>query len=59
MANYKSGAAFSIGKMKRPELVTSKMAKIVPGPGTHEPLNSFREKSAPKWVFGTGKRPTL
>jgi len=45
--------------MKRPEMVTSKMAKIVPGPGTHEITSTIRQKSEPKWVFGSSKRPGL
>jgi len=51
--------AFSIGKQKRAEMTTSPNAKFVPGPGTHEPKTSFTDKAPPKWIFGTGKRPSL
>ena len=51
--------AFSIGKEKRAQLTTSPNAKFVPGPGTHEPRDAMASKAAPKWVFGSGKRPAL
>ena len=54
-----SSKAFSIGKEKRAQLTTSPNAKFVPGPGTHEPTDAIAVKAAPKWVFGSSKRPAL
>ena len=51
--------AFSIGRERRASLKTSANAKHVPGPGTHHPKDDTSAKAAPKWVFGTGKRPAL
>ena len=51
--------AFSIGKGRRSSLKTSPNAKFVPGPGTHQPRDVIATKAAPKWVFGSGKRPAL
>ncbi len=51
--------AFSIGKEKRSEMTNSPGAKFVPGPGTHNPKNTYTMRGDPKWVFGTGKRPPL
>ena len=31
----------------------------MPGPGTHEPKDLTSTKAAPKWVFGSSKRPAL
>lgn len=54
-----SSKAFSIGKERRSSLKTSPNAKFVPGPGTHQPKDNIATKAAPKWVFGSGKRPAL
>ena len=54
-----SSKAFSIGRERRASLKTSPNAKFVPGPGTHEPKDTMAAKAAPKWVFGSGKRPAL
>ena len=54
-----SSRAFSIGKEKRAQLTTSPNAKYVPGPGTHQPRDGLSTKAAPKWVFGSSKRPAL
>lgn len=54
-----SSKAFSIGRERRSSLKTSPNAKFVPGPGTHEPRDTIAAKAAPKWVFGSGKRPAL
>lgn len=51
--------AYSMGKQKRAEMTTSPNAKFVPGPGTHEPRDLISTKQAPKWVFGSSKRPAL
>ena len=51
--------AFSIGKGRRSSLKTSPNAKFVPGPGTHEPNDAISTKVAPKWAFGSGKRPAI
>ena len=54
-----SSKAFSIGKEKRAQLTTSPNAKFVPGPGSHEPRDVVSAKAAPRWVFGSSKRPAL
>ena len=53
-----SSRAFSIGKEKRAAM-TAPNAKFVPGPGTHQPKDGLAAKAAPKWVFGSSKRPAL
>lgn len=53
-----SSLAYSIGKDKRKDESVSPMTKIVPGPGTYN-YNDRTKKDAPKWGFGTHKRPQL
>ena len=54
-----SSKAFSIGKEQRAQLTTSPNAKFVPGPGSHDPTDKSSTRAAPKWVFGSSKRPAL
>ena len=50
--------AYSIGTGKRTDTSINRTAQIVPGAGTYEQSHDLR-KSAPKWGFGSGKRPGL
>jgi hypothetical protein len=50
--------AYSIGKGKRSDLANSRTARLVPGPGNYEQEKKFL-KSAPKWGFGSGMRPSM
>ena len=34
-------------------------SKVVPGPGTHQPNDSYSAHADPKWGFGSGKRPNI
>ena len=52
-------SAYSMGKEKRPEVATSKFAKHVPGPGTHQPGEKGQQPVLPKWSFGSGQRAKL
>ena len=50
--------AYSIGTGARTDTSINRTAQIVPGAGTYEQSADLK-KSAPKWGFGSGKRPGL
>ncbi len=50
--------AYSIGTGARTDTSINRTAQIVPGAGTYEQSTDLK-KSAPKWGFGSGKRPNL
>ncbi len=50
--------AYSLGSGSRIDLANSKVTKFVPGPGNYTSTNDFR-KSAPRYGFGTEKRPEM
>jgi hypothetical protein len=51
--------AYSIGKDPRKDTSINRTAQIVPGAGTYQVATGETAQAAPKWKFGTGKRPEM
>lgn len=50
--------AYSIGNGPRNDTSINRTAQIVPGAGAYDQNTNYK-RAAPKWGFGTGKRPKL